>query len=302
MTIQELFLRDRRRRGAPSDPSLPTPGATGDRDIVLVEIRPTSKTARWRPPRSVRRAIGPVSVLVLWWLLNVTGAMPSSVLAGPGEVLKAGWQLLENGQLPSAMGVSAERVAEGFLIGAIIGTVLAVVSGLSRIGEDIVDSTVGMLRTLPWVGLIPLFIIWFGIDQAPKVALVALAVTFPLYMNIYAGIRGVDAQLIEAATMLGLRRRGLITHVVLPGALPGVLVGVRYALGNAWLALVFAEQVNASNGIGALMNTAEENYQTDIIVVCLVVYAILGLFTDLIVRLLIRYALAWRPSFEGTGR
>jgi sulfonate transport system permease protein len=301
MTIQELFLRDRRRRGAPSA-SLPAPGAPTGRDIVLVQIRPTAKSKRWRPPRSLRRAIGPVSVLILWWLLNVTGAMPSSVLAGPEEVLKAGWQLIENGQLPSAMGVSAERVAEGFLLGAVIGTVLAVISGLFRIGEDIVDSTVGMLRTLPWVGLIPLFIIWFGIDQAPKVALVALAVTFPLYMNIYAGIRGVDAQLIEAATMLGLRRRGLIMHVVLPGALPGVLVGVRYALGNAWLALVFAEQVNASNGIGALMNTAEENYQTDIIVVCLVVYAILGLFTDLIVRLLMRYALAWRPSFEGTGR
>lgn len=302
MTSRELSLRAARHRGSAADISAPVPAVSGGRDIALVEIQPTSKSSRWRLPRPVRRAIGPVSVLVLWWLLNVTGAMPSSVLAGPAEVLRAGWQLIENGQLPTAMGVSAERVAEGFLLGAVIGTVLAVISGLFRIGEDIVDSTVGMLRTLPWVGLIPLFIIWFGIDQAPKVALVALAVTFPLYMNIYAGIRGVDAQLIEAATMLGLRRRGLITHVVLPGALPGVLVGVRYALGNAWLALVFAEQVNASNGIGALMNTAEENYQTDIIVVCLVVYAILGLFTDLIVRLLMRYALVWRPSFEGTGR
>jgi sulfonate transport system permease protein len=156
-----------------------------------------------------------------------------------------------------------------------------------------------MFRTLPWVGLIPLFIIWFGINEEPKIALVALGVTFPIYFNIYAGIRGVDAQLVEAGRVLGLSRRGLIRHVVLPGSLPGALVGLRYALGTAWLALVWAEQVNASQGIGYLMNNAQQFFQTDVIVVCLVTYAVLGLVCDLIVRLGNKYLLAWRSSFEG---
>jgi sulfonate transport system permease protein len=214
-------------------------------------------------------------------------------------VVARAWQLTANGELPAAILASGCRVLIGFLVGAFAGTALAVLAGLFRLGEDLVDSTVGMLRTLPWVGLIPLFIIWFGIDEEPKVALVALGVTFPLYFNIYAGIRGVDAQLTEAGTVLGLSRWGLVRHVVLPGALPSALVGLRYALGSAWLALVFAEQVNAQQGIGYLMTNAEQFFQTDVIVVCLVVYAVLGLLTDLTVRLATRYLLDWRASFEG---
>ncbi|AGZ42720.1 ABC transporter permease subunit [Actinoplanes friuliensis] len=266
-----------------------------------VTLRPSSRRDR-RPvvPRPVRRALGPLGVLAIWYALSATGVLPPEVLASPVDVLAKAWDMTLSGELPTAIAVSGERVLYGFAIGASIGTFFALIAGLFRVGEDLVDSTVGMLRTLPWVGLIPLFIIWFGIDEQPKIALVALGVTFPLYFNIYAGIRGVDAQLIEAGNVLGLGRGGLIRHVILPGALPNALVGLRYALGSAWLALVFAEQVNASQGIGYLMTNAEQFFQTDVIVVCLIVYAFLGLFTDLIVRLAIRYLLAWRASFEGS--
>jgi sulfonate transport system permease protein len=159
----------------------------------------------------------------------------------------------------------------------------------------------GMFRAIPWVGLIPLFIVWFGIDETPKIALVALGVTYPLYFNIYGGIRSADSQLVEAARMLGLGRLGLIRYVILPSALPGALVGLRYALSTAWLALVFGEQINADAGIGYLMSNAEQYFRTDVIVLCLAVYAILGLLCDFVVRLLSKRLLSWRASFDGDG-
>jgi sulfonate transport system permease protein len=265
----------------------------------FVTIEPVRAAHRWSPPRPVRRAAGPIGTLLLWYVLSATGVLSPDVLAGPGIVLSKALSMIADGELPAAIAVSGQRVILGFAIGAAIGVALALLAGLFRIGEDLVDSTVGMFRTLPWVGLIPLFIIWFGINEEPKIALVALGVTFPIYFNIYAGIRGVDAQLVEAGRVLGLSRRGLIRHVVLPGSLPGALVGLRYALGTAWLALVWAEQVNASQGIGYLMNNAQQFFQTDVIVVCLVTYAVLGLVCDLIVRLGTKYLLAWRSSFEG---
>jgi sulfonate transport system permease protein len=243
---------------------------------------------------------GPLVFLFLWWLFTKTGVLSKVALAPPQSVASAGWHLIVDGTLISAIWASLQRVLWGFLIGGVIAITLALLAGLFRLGEDLVDATMGMLRTVPWVGLIPLFVVWFGIGERPKIALVALGVTFPLYINTYAGIRNVDAGLVETGTSLGLGRWGLIRHVVLPGALPGALVGLRYSLGIAWLALVFAEQINASNGIGYLMNNAENYFETNVIILCLVVYAILGLTTDLIVRLLIRYLLPWRTSYEGT--
>jgi sulfonate transport system permease protein len=264
----------------------------------LVSIKPRRLGARGLP-RPLRRAVGPLTVLLLWQVASATGLLPQEVLAGPTAVIKSAAALLESGELQQAILTSLGRAAAGLAIGGSIAAILAVLSGLFRLGEDLIDSTMQMLRTMPIVALIPLLIIWFGIGERPKIALIALATAFPLYLNIYAGIRNVDQKLIEAGQTLGLSRVGLVWHVVLPGALPNALVGLRYALGIAWLALVFGEQINASAGIGYLMNTARELFQTDVIVVCLVVYALLGLIVDAIVRLLERVLLAWRPSFTG---
>ncbi|MET9574517.1 ABC transporter permease [Streptomyces massasporeus] len=266
--------------------------------LDLQPLVPAS-SRRTRVPRSLRRAAGPVLLLVLWQLLSGTGALSPDVLASPGRIARVGGDMLADGSLPAAMGTSLQRVTGGLLLGLVVGTGLALVAGLFRIGEDLVDAPVQMLRTVPFVGLIPLFIIWFGIGEAPKVAIITLGVTFPLYLNVYAGIRGVDAQLIEAGESLGLSRWGLVRHVVLPGALPGAMTGLRYSLGIAWLALVFAEQVNADSGIGFLMVQARDFLRTDVIVVCLVVYAFLGLLADFIVRSLEKVLLQWRPTFTG---
>lgn len=264
----------------------------------LVRLTPASARPR-RLPSWLRRASGPVVLVALWHLASVSGVLPAEVLAGPSTVLSSAARLIQTGELQDAIVVSMRRALIGLAIGGSIGVVLAVISGLTRLGEDLVDAPMQMMRTVPNVALIPLLIIWFGIGEAPKVALIALATTFPLYLNVYAGIRGVDQSLVEAGRTLGLSRWGLVRHVILPGALPNALVGLRYSLGIAWLALVFGEQINATAGVGYLMANAREFFQTDVIVVCLVVYALLGLVVDLIVRTLERIFLAWRPSFTG---
>lgn len=157
-----------------------------------------------------------------------------------------------------------------------------------------VDPPLQMLRTLPHLGLVPLFILWFGIGETPKIALIALGVVFPIYLNVHGAIRGVDPKLLEATSVLGFTRAQRIRHVVLPSALPNALIGLRQGLGIAWLSLIIGEQVNTESGIGFMINNAREFLRTDIIVVGLLIYAALGLITDALVRLLERRALRWR--------
>ncbi|MFL4496555.1 ABC transporter permease [Streptomyces sp. VTCC 41912] len=266
---------------------------------VELERLVSASSRRRRVPRWLRRATGPVLLLVLWQVLSATGVLQSDVLASPGTIARTAGGLFADGTLPSAMAVSVQRVAVGLVSGVVVGVGLGLLSGLMRTGEDLIDAVVQMLRAVPFAGLVPLLIVWLGIGETVKVALIALAAAFPLYLNTYAGIRGVDDQLIEAGATLGLGRWGLIRHVVLPGALPGALTGLRFALASAWLALVFGETVNASDGIGFLMDQAREFYRTDVIVVCLIVYAFLGLAADVVVRTLERLLLQWRPTFTG---
>jgi sulfonate transport system permease protein len=255
---------------------------------------------RLRFPRLLRRLTGIAVVLAIWQLLSSTGRLPQTIVGSPVAVWDQGITLASNGELGAAIGASLQRVGAGLLIGACAGIVLALISGLSRLGEDIFDAPMQMLRTVPFVGIIPLLIIWLGVGQAPKVALIALGVMFPVYINLIAGIRAVDPQLVEAGRAMGLGRFGIIWHVILPSALPQLLVGLRFALGIAWLALIFAEQISAVNGLGYLMESAQELLQSNTIVVCLVVYAFLGLAADAIVRGLERLLLSWRPrAVEG---
>ena len=203
-------------------------------------------------------------------------------------------ELLQDGTLGAATLVSVQRVGIGFAIGATIGLTLAVVAGLSRIGEDAIDPPMQMLRTLPHFGLVSLFIIWFGIGETPKVALIAMGATFPLYLNTFSGIRSIDRKTLEAAKSMHLTWPQRVRHVVIPGALPQTLVGLRQSLGIAWLSLIVAETISASAGLGYVILHAKDFLQTDVIVVGLAVYSLLGLSTDAIVRYLERKALAWR--------
>jgi sulfonate transport system permease protein len=269
------------------------------RAVETETVRPEPATGHRRVPRWVVKAASPVVLVIVWQILGSTGVLERDVLAPPSAVLASAADMWSQGRLQSAVLVSLGRVAVGLVLGLVTATVLATITGLFRRGEDLLDLPVQMLRTVPVIGLIPLLIVWFGIGEEPKVALIGLAVTFPLYMNLCGGIRNVDAALVEAARTLGLGRFDQIRHVILPAALPQALVGLRYALGTAWLALVFGETINTTSGIGYEMNTAREYFQTDVIVVCLVLYALLGLVADLVVRGLERGLLSWRPAFSG---
>jgi sulfonate transport system permease protein len=245
------------------------------------------------------RFLVPVLILVVWQALDSLGWINSRLMPSPVMVAEAFWQLLVTGQLLGNLWVSLVRVMVGLGIGVVLGTVFGLFAGLSRFGENTVDSTLQMVRTLPHLALIPLFILWFGIGETPKIALIALGSVFPIYLNLFAGIRAVDRKIIEAASTLDLTRSEIIWNVILPGALPSFLVGLRYAVGIAWLTLVVAEQVNANSGIGYLVMNARDFLETDVIFVGLIIYAILGLTTDQMVRAIERRALAWRPSFVG---
>jgi sulfonate transport system permease protein len=258
--------------------------------------RPPSAAARTPRKRAgaLARLISPIGILVIWQLASSTGVLPADKLAGPVSILHTGYGLVRDGTLQQALVISVQRVAIGFIVGAAIGIALGVIAGLSRWGDNLLDPPLQMLRTLPFLGLVPLLILWFGIGELPKIVLVAFGSVFPLYLNTYAGIHAVDRRLLEAATSLRLTRWERVRHVVLPGALPQVLVGLRYGLGVAWLSLIVAEQVNADSGLGHMIMDARDFLRTDVIVVGLLVYAILGLLTDALVRLVERWALAWR--------
>ncbi|MFI0408091.1 ABC transporter permease [Actinomadura sp. 3N508] len=251
-------------------------------------------------PRLGLRLISPPALLALWQITSLAGALPERLLPSPSTVAGTAVTLTADGTLIDAVTVSLQRALIGFLAGAVAGLALALLAGLSRVGDGLVDPPMQMLRALPLFGLIPLFILWFGIGEVPKVILVAFGVLFPIYLNTYAGIRGVDARLAEVGRVLRLGRAALIRHIVLPGALPQTLVGLRQSLGVAWLALIVAEQVNASKGLGFMINDAREFLRIDIVVLGLLVYAVLGLATDALVRLLERRALTWRRGLVAT--
>ena len=242
------------------------------------------------------RFVSPLVILLAWQIACDSGWFSPRLLASPLTVLATAWRLLSSGVLEWHMLVSLRRVLFGVALGVAAGGGLALAAGLSRLGEAVVDAPVQMLRALPFLALVPLFILWFGIGETPKIAMVALGTAFPIYMTLFGGIRNVDRKLIEMGRTLGLSRAGLVWHVVLPGSLAPALVGLRYGLANAWLSLVVAEQINAQSGIGWLINDARDFLRTDVILVGLLVYALLGLAADQIVRWLERAALAWRPQ------
>ncbi|OLL73069.1 Alkanesulfonates transport system permease protein [Pseudonocardia sp. Ae168_Ps1] len=267
----------------------------GDRRVAA---HPASTTHRLP---DLRRWISPVAILLVWQLASTTGLLAEDELASPLRVVTAAVDVTASGELPEGLLVSLGRVATGLVLGLAVGVGLGLLSGLSRWGDHLVDPPVQMLRTLPHLGLVPLFILWFGIGELPKVLLVALGVLFPMYLNVHAGVRGVDPKLLEAASVSGFTRAERLRHVVLPGAMPSTLTGLRLALGIAWLSIIVAETTSADAGLGYMIMNAREFLRTDVIVVGLAVYALLGLGTDLLVRKLERTVLAWRPAGPAGG-
>ncbi len=248
------------------------------------------------------RLLSPIVAVGLWQAASSTGILPASKLASPASIAHTAYTLVVTnsptyGTLQGSLLASLERWAVGLAIGVTVGVLLAVITGLSRVGEAIADPILQALRGIPLLGLIPLFIVWFGIGQLPKVLFVMLSALFPMYVNTFAGIRGVDSKLGELGQVLGLRRTEMIRHIVLPGALPAALTGLQLSVVFSMIALVVGEQINATSGLGFMITQAEQFLNNSVIMVALIVYAILALLANGAVRLLERKALAWRHDF-----
>lgn len=254
---------------------------------VLKQLTKSLGGARW---------LSPLLLLAVLELGSRSGLIPERTLAAPSKVMATLYGMIVSGELADNLWVSFLRILAGLTIGVTTGVVLALVAGLSRQGEVAVDPLMQIKRTIPTLALTPLFIVWFGIGETPKIALIAFASIFPVYLNLYSGIRGTDVRLLEGARSLGLSRAAQVWHVILPGAMPALLVGLRYSLSVSVLVLVVAEQINASAGLGYLINNARDFMRTDIILVCLMIYAGLGLAADGLVRAIERRALVWRPE------
>jgi sulfonate transport system permease protein len=242
--------------------------------------------------------IFPVFVLLVWQVLASVGIIPVRVLPAPFSVVGAAITLIQSGELFVHIGVSAKRALTGFFIGGSIGFLLGLMNGLSPIAEEVFDTSIQMLRTIPNLALLPLVILWFGIGDEARLFLVSLGVMFPIYLNTFHGIRSVDPGLIEMGKVYGLSPWAMFQRIILPGAMSSILVGVRFSLGIMWLTLIVAETIAADSGIGYMATTAREFMQTDIVVLAIVIYALFGKLADVIARSLERYWLRWNPSYS----
>ncbi|MHC9296048.1 ABC transporter permease [Mycobacterium sp. LTG2003] len=282
---------------------LSTPGriAESGKPAGLVDPRAAVRKAQRKPavPRALQRLLGPVLLVVGWQVLSTTGVFDERTVPPPTRVLSAAWTLIADGTFQEHLVASLLRVGYGLAFGIVLGLVLALISGLSRLGENFVDANMEVLRAVPNFALVPLLIVWFGISEVPKILLITLAVAVAIYINTFSAIRSVDAALVEAARSFGAGRAELIYRVIVPGSLPGFLVGLRLALTASWLSLIFAETINAKKGLGRMMTDAREYFQIDVVFVLIAVYAILGLVSILVVRFLEARLLTWRRAYDG---
>ncbi|MFY0762465.1 ABC transporter permease subunit [Metabacillus dongyingensis] len=240
----------------------------------------------------------PMILLVVWEIVSSLEIVSPSLFPSPITVLLSGWQLTVSGELFQHVLASLSRAAVGMLIGGLIGFILGILNGLSNISFRLTDTTIQMIRNIPHLALLPLVIVWLGIDEGAKIFLVVLGVLFPVYINTYHGIRTVDPGFIEMGKMYNLKGWGLFKHILFPGALPSIFVGLRYALGVMWLTLIVAETIPTEEGIGYLATNAREFMQTDIIILSIVIYAMLGKLADIIAQKGEKKALKWNASYN----
>ncbi|MCC2497009.1 ABC transporter permease [Bacillus cereus] len=247
----------------------------------------------------VRAITIPVIILIIWQLAGVFGLVSKTVLPTPLDIFLAFQELIKTGELFGHLSISVFRAAAGFFIGGGLGIILGTIVGFSTRSEQYLDPSVQMLRTVPHLAVAPLFVLWFGFGETSKVLLIADGAFFPLYVNAFLGIRGVDSKLFDVARVLEFSKRKLITTLILPAALPNLLLGARLSLGVAWVSLVVAELMGSTEGIGYMIMDARQFSNTDIVFVGIIIFAFVGKFSDSLVRLLEVKFLRWRDNFKG---
>lgn len=265
----------------------------------------TTLTQSQRPARRIKWQrwlpwMIPLALIGLWQLATTAGWLDSQLIPSPLSVVQDGVALWQTGELPKNIAISLFRATVGFALGGTLGFGLGLLNGLSKVARGLTDTTVQMFRNIPHLSLIPLVIILLGIGESAKISLVSIGVLFPIYINTYSGIRNIDPELLEMGRTYGLNRRQLFTKIIFPGALPTILVGVRYALGVMWTTLIVAETISSNSGIGYMASNAQEFMDMDTVLLCIVIYALLGKLSDLIAKALESLCLNWQT--KGGGR
>lgn len=257
------------------------------------------QTGRWISSRlgGALPLLLPTAIVVAWQVASSLGLIGNRLMPAPLDVLRAFWDKTISGELGVNIAVSAQRALSGLFVGGSIGFLLGLANGVSSLSHRLTDTTLQMIRTIPNLALIPLVILWFGIGEEAKLFLTSLGVFFPIYLNTLHGVRTVDPQLIEMGRVYGMSGWTLFRKVIFPGALPSIFVGLRFSLGIMWLTLIVAETMNASSGIGHMANSAREFMMTDVVVLALVIYALLGKLADATARFLERRTLQWHPAY-----
>ncbi|WP_405014410.1 ABC transporter permease [Kitasatospora sp. NBC_01539] len=289
---------------APSS-SAPSSASSGSASSGTAAGTPTGpgprRLRRLGPGRRLpyARLLGPAALALVWSIASLAGVLDPRVLPAPWTVVQTGVQRWTDGPLATDIADSLWRATQGFAIGLTLGVVLALLAGLSRIGEALIDGSVQINRAVPTLGVIPLFILWLGIGETFKVAIITIVVYIPIYLNLYSALSGIDQRFVQLAEVLGLSRPQFVRQIVIPGALPGFFVGLRLGVTGSWLSLVVLEQINSTSGLGYMMFQAQNYGQTDVIVLGLLIYGIFGFVSDSIVRILERRVLSWRRSLNG---
>lgn len=240
--------------------------------------------------------LGPALLLVYWTVGSTSGFIDSRILPAPWVAVTTGLDLLQDGRLHHNVLVSALRAAQGLFFGATLGVAIAFLSGLSLVGGYLFDSVIQIKRAIPTLALIPFFILWFGVGETMKVTMIGVFVFLPVYVHTHNALRGIDLRFVELAETMRISYLEYLRHVVLPGALPGIMLGLRFGVMAAWVSLVVVEQINTTSGIGYMINLARNYAQSDVMLVGLVLYAVLGLASDFAVRLVEKRVLSWRRT------
>ncbi|WP_138755005.1 ABC transporter permease [Paenibacillus sinopodophylli] len=252
-----------------------------------------------RIPRPLHGWIVPVLVVVVWQIVSGLGILSATLLPAPASIVKSFLALCASGEMAEHLSISIYRAGFGFLLGTSLGLLLGLSAGLGKLVEKTLDPSLQMLRTVPLLSVIPLFILWFGIGEFSKVLLIGLGAFFPVYVNTYLGIRSTDAKLYEVSRIFQYTRLQQVTKLIIPAALPNILLGVRLSLGASWLLLVVAEMMGTSAGIGYMIQDARAYSETEIVFVGIIMFAVFGKLSDSAVKLLETRWLRWRDTYKG---